>query len=81
MTGETITLQGTISAVRETWPPQLVVEAADGRYDIALSEQVAVSGTEGPGDAGSLRPGSVVRVTGRLSADRAVVAARVEVVS
>ena len=82
MNGKTVTVQGTIVAVRETWPLQLVVQASDeGPYDVALSEQTAIGETGEPGDPGSLRPGMVVRVTGRPSADRAMVAARIDVVS
>ena len=81
MNGETVTVEGRISAVRETWPLQLVVEASDGPYEIALSEQTAIGGTGEPGDPGSLRPGMVVRVTGRPSADFALVAGRLDVVS
>ena len=61
-------IEGTIMAVMETWPLQLVVDANGRRYDLRLTEQTTVVRRGRTVGQRGLRPGLRIRFTGEKGA-------------
>jgi hypothetical protein len=62
---EAIVIEGKIAEVMETWPPQMIVNTNDGRYQVALLAETKI-GQNGRGvNAGTLQPGLKVRIEGK----------------
>jgi len=70
-------MEGRIVSVLETWPLQLTVDAAAGRWSVSLTAETVV--TEGGRDAGPERLGTGARVSvsGRETGPRAMIADRI----
>jgi hypothetical protein len=73
-------IEGVITAIRETWPLQLVVDAVSGRYDLSLTDDATVDDATLMPDNHSLTVGVRVRINGRLSGSHAIVASQVNVI-
>jgi hypothetical protein len=59
--------EGTIVAVMETWPLQLIISSTQGRVHITMREDTEIQTSTGaPGNVQMLRPGRRVRVDGNL---------------
>lgn len=74
-------IEGTITSVFETWPVQLAVEAAGGRWHVSLSSDTTVTLRGQPAAASALRSGHRVRVTGSAAGPDALAADRIEVLA
>lgn len=62
--GNTMDIEGTITAVMESWPLQLSVKTADGIYDVDLTEETAITRSGQPLEPGQLSPELNVVITG-----------------
>ena len=74
-----MTIEGTISAIMETMPPDLVIEAVSGRWDVAIMEDTQVFLSGQPGSFGDFVPGQRVRISGESAASGSLTASRVEI--
>lgn len=63
-----VTVEGTITAVMESWPLQLTVSTGTGRYLVSLTPGTAIRRGGRPADARSLRPGFRVVLSGERPA-------------
>lgn len=59
-----VSIEGTILEVMESWPLQLVVDAEQDRFQVALKEDTQVLEDSERVDPGRFRPGLRVRVEG-----------------
>lgn len=73
------TIEGRITQVRESFPPQLVLETDEGELDIAVSEDTAIEQNGKKCGYEALRPGKVVRLDGTWTSKRSFDAKRIVV--
>jgi hypothetical protein len=73
-----MSIEGTIRSVMESWPLQLVVETATGRWQVALRDDTTIARNGEPADAHQIVPGVRVRIEGDVSGVNAISAAALE---
>jgi hypothetical protein len=71
-------MEGRIIAVLETWPLQLTVEGAAGRWSVALSADTVVMDGTRPVEPSRLRQGERIAVTGKETGPLAMIAERID---
>ena len=78
---ESMSIEGTIIEVMESWPLQLSVETTDGQYSVELLSETTITKDGNAVDAGSLEPNIQVVITGEASAnqDNAMIANSIEI--
>jgi len=71
-------MEGRIVSVLETWPLQLMVDGAAGRWSVALSADTVVTEGGRRAEPSRLREGSRISVTGRETGPLAMIAERID---
>lgn len=71
-------IEGTITTIYETWPPQLAVETAAGRYHVALSAETHITQHQESIAMQDLRSGLNVAITGDETGQNALRATSIE---
>ena len=77
--GETMTIEGTIAEIMESWPLQLTVDAADGTIHVALLEETIITQNGESVAPGALTNGQKVRIEGESTGPNAMLAQSIEI--
>lgn len=72
-------MEGRIVSVLETWPLQLMVDGAGGRWSVALSADTVVTEGGRQVEPSRLRAGARIVATGRATGPLALIADRIEI--
>jgi hypothetical protein len=78
---DSMSIEGEITGVMETWPLQLTVETANESYQVSLEPDTAITQDGQVIEAGQLSPGQAVTILGTLSPSEsnAMVAESIEI--
>ncbi len=71
------TIEGRIAEVRESFPPQLVIESDDGKFEIGLSDATAIQVEGRKRSYEALQTGKLVRIDGTSTSARSLTAERI----
>ena len=77
--GDSMTIEGRIVTVMESWPLQLSVETDAGRYHVGLLQETDITRQGNKVEPGALRVDQRIRVTGNVSGDLAMTASAIEI--
>ena len=73
-----MTIEGTITAVLESWPLELVVETATGFWHVALRSDTVITANGQPADPHRVGPGMRVTIEGIAAGPDAISASAID---